>query len=124
MRSQKAPTALAASFPCFPLKTQSIRSLRSLYKTNISIFSRIIVFKILVFIISFRLNRNKIDKSIASFVFLIVIAFTSDRSSFFNLRKSKQIIVYEQSESESDVENQSENFNSFVFDMTFSLDII
>ena len=77
-----------------------------------------------VFIISFRLNRNKIDKSIASFVFLIVIAFTSDRSSFFNLRKSKQIIVYEQSESESDVENQSENFNSFVFDMTFSLDII
>ena len=35
----KAHTALAASFPCFPLKTQSIRSLRSLYKTNISIFS-------------------------------------------------------------------------------------
>ena len=39
MRGQKAHTASAASFSYFPLKTQSIRSLRSLYKTNISLFS-------------------------------------------------------------------------------------
>ena len=39
MRSQAAHTASAASFSYFPLKTQSIRSLRSLYKTNISLFS-------------------------------------------------------------------------------------
>ena len=39
MHGQKALTASAASFSYFPLKTQSIRSLRSLYKTNISLFS-------------------------------------------------------------------------------------
>ena len=76
-----------------------------------------------VSIIFFRLSRNKINQFIASFVFLIVVAFTSDRSSFFNLRKSKQIIAYEQFENEFDVENQFENFSSFVFDITLSFDI-
>ena len=39
----------------------------------------------------FRLNKNKIDQLIALFIFLIVIAFISDRSLFFNLKKLKFI---------------------------------
>ena len=62
---------------------------------NISTFLRIIVFKMFVSVIFFRSSKNKINKSIASFVSLIVVAFTLNRSSFLNLRKSKQIIVYE-----------------------------
>ena len=58
-------------------------------ETNILISLKIIVFKMLVFIIFSRSSRNKIDKLIASFVFLIVVAFTFDCPSFFNLKKSK-----------------------------------
>ena len=69
---------------------------KAMFKSSIAMF---------VFVTSFRLSKSKIDQFIASFIFLIIVAFTSDRSSFLNLRKSKQIIVYKQFESEFDVEN-------------------
>ena len=56
-------------------------------ETNISTFSKIIVFKMLVFVISSRLNKSKINQLIVSFVFSIVVASTFNRSSFFNLKK-------------------------------------
>ena len=59
---------------------------KAMFKSSIAMF---------VSVISFRFNKNKIDQFIASFVFLIIVAFTSDRLSFFNLRKSKQTIIYE-----------------------------
>ena len=40
-------------------------------------------------VICFRLNKNKINQSIALFVFSIVIAFTFNCSSFLNLKKLK-----------------------------------
>ena len=60
---------------------------------NISTFSKIIMFKFMIFmfvsVMSFQLNESKIDQSIALFIFSIVVVFTHDRSMFFNLKKSK-----------------------------------
>ena len=77
-----------------------------------------------VFIIFFQLNRSKIDQSVALFIFPIIIIFTSDRSTFLNLKKSTQIIVYKSSEIEFDIENRFEKLNSSVSDMTFFFNII
>ena len=99
----------------------------TIVEMNISTFFKKTMFKssiaIFAFVTSSRLSRSKINQFIASFIFLTFVVFTSDRPSFFNLRKSKQAIVYEQLESELDVENQSENLSSFVFDMTFFFDV-
>ena len=65
----------------------------TIVEMNISTFFKKTMFKssiaMFAFVIFFQLNKNKIDQFIASFVFLIIVAFTSDRPSFLNLKKSK-----------------------------------